>query len=74
VEALLCLELIRAVAAAHPEWQIAMLGPVVKIDRALLPRQTSITLASRAMTIFPLPERLGCLPASICAQQRKALH
>jgi UDP-galactopyranose mutase len=36
------LELIRAIGAAHPEWQIAMVGPVVKIDPALLPRAPNI--------------------------------
>ncbi len=31
-----------AVAAAHPEWQIVMVGPTVKIDPATLPRRTNI--------------------------------
>ncbi len=31
------LELLRALAEAHPEWQIVMVGPVVKIDPAQLP-------------------------------------
>jgi protoporphyrinogen oxidase/glycosyltransferase involved in cell wall biosynthesis len=35
-------ELIRAVAAAHPEWQIALVGPVVKIDPAALPQAANI--------------------------------
>jgi protoporphyrinogen oxidase/glycosyltransferase involved in cell wall biosynthesis len=35
-------ELIRAVAAARPEWQIALVGPVVKIDPANLPRAANI--------------------------------
>jgi glycosyltransferase involved in cell wall biosynthesis len=30
-------ELVRAMAAAHPEWQIVLVGPVVKIDPAHLP-------------------------------------
>ena len=38
---------IDALAAAHPEWQIVMVGPTVKIDPATLPRApTSITSAS----------------------------
>jgi len=31
-----------AIAAARPEWQIVMLGPVVKIDPATLPRRSNI--------------------------------
>lgn len=34
--------LLKAVAEAHPEWQIAMVGPVVKIDRATLPHNPNI--------------------------------
>ena len=36
------LELIDRVAAARPEWQIVMIGPVVKIDAARLPRRANI--------------------------------
>ena len=36
------LELIDAVAAAHPEWQLVLVGPVVKIDPATLPRRPNI--------------------------------
>jgi protoporphyrinogen oxidase/glycosyltransferase involved in cell wall biosynthesis len=35
-------ELIRAVAAARPDWQIVLVGPVVKIDHDSLPRATNI--------------------------------
>src|SRR4051812_4931392 len=34
--------LIRAMADAHPEWQIVLVGPVVKIDPATLPRNPNI--------------------------------
>jgi glycosyltransferase involved in cell wall biosynthesis len=34
--------LIEALATAHPEWQIVMVGPVVKIDPAGLPRHANI--------------------------------
>ncbi|HEY1337773.1 MAG TPA: NAD(P)-binding protein, partial [Bryobacteraceae bacterium] len=34
--------LLRAMAEAHPEWQIALVGPVVKIDPATLPRNPNI--------------------------------
>jgi len=36
------LDLLAAMADAHPEWQIVMVGPVVKIDPAVLPRRTNI--------------------------------
>jgi UDP-galactopyranose mutase len=36
------LELIDRVAREHPEWQIVLLGPVVKIDESKLPRRPNI--------------------------------
>ncbi len=36
------LALIDAVAAARPDWQIVMIGPVAKIDPAALPRRANI--------------------------------
>jgi UDP-galactopyranose mutase len=33
---------LRAMAEAHPEWQIVMVGPVVKIDPAILPRNSNL--------------------------------
>jgi protoporphyrinogen oxidase/glycosyltransferase involved in cell wall biosynthesis len=36
------IELIAALADSHPEWQIVMVGPVVKIDPASLPRRDNI--------------------------------
>jgi UDP-galactopyranose mutase len=36
------LKLIEAVAAARPDWQIVMIGPVVKIGEAELPRRANI--------------------------------
>jgi UDP-galactopyranose mutase len=36
------LDLVRDVAAAHPEWQFVMIGPVVKIDPATLPRAANV--------------------------------
>ena len=36
------IELIAAVAAMRPEWQLVMVGPVVKIDPAVLPRRANI--------------------------------
>jgi glycosyltransferase involved in cell wall biosynthesis len=34
--------LVRQMAAAHPEWQIVLVGPVVKIDPAELPRADNV--------------------------------
>ena len=36
------IDLVDGVAAARPDWQIVMLGPVVKIDAASLPRRPNI--------------------------------
>lgn len=36
------LGLVAAVADAHPEWQVVMVGPVVKIDPASLPQRPNI--------------------------------
>jgi glycosyltransferase involved in cell wall biosynthesis len=36
------LPLLDFIAAAHPEWQIVLVGPVVKIDPATLPRRENI--------------------------------
>ncbi len=36
------LDLLDAMAKAHPDWQIVMVGPVVKIDHADLPRPANI--------------------------------
>lgn len=35
-------ELLRGLAAARPDWQVCMVGPVVKIDPATLPRAPNI--------------------------------
>ena len=35
-------ELLAAIAAARPEWQFVMLGPIVKIDPASLPRPENV--------------------------------
>ena len=35
-------ELIAHLAAAHPDWQIVLVGPIVKIDPATLPRKANI--------------------------------
>jgi len=35
-------DLVRQMAAAHPDWQIVLVGPVVKIDPAELPRADNV--------------------------------
>ncbi len=35
-------DLVSAMADAHPEWQIVLVGPVVKIDPATLPKQANV--------------------------------
>lgn len=50
--------LIDAMATAHPEWQIVMVGPVVKIDPNGLPRQKNIHWLGQ--------QSYNDLPAFIC--------
>lgn len=46
--------LIAALADAHPEWQIVLVGPVVKIDAAQLPLRTNIHyLGQHAYQVLP---------------------
>jgi UDP-galactopyranose mutase len=52
------LEMIAAVADAHPEWSIVMVGPVVKIDPADLPQRANIHYLG-GKTYEELPVYLG---------------
>jgi UDP-galactopyranose mutase len=52
------LALIEAVAASHPEWHVVMIGPVVKIDPASLPRLKNIHYLGQK-TYAELPAYLG---------------
>lgn len=48
------LDLIAQVAALRPDWQLVMVGPVVKIDAATLPRAANIQwLGGKAYTELP---------------------
>ncbi|WP_235528203.1 UDP-galactopyranose mutase [Sphingomonas sp. Leaf231] len=48
------LDLLAAVADAHPEWSIVVIGPIVKIDEATLPRRANIHyLGGRSYTALP---------------------
>jgi glycosyltransferase involved in cell wall biosynthesis len=49
------LELVAALADAHPEWSLVLVGPVVKIDPATLPRRPNIHyLGQRRYEDLPL--------------------
>jgi len=49
------IDLIRGIADAHPDWQIILIGPVVKIDPATLPRNENIHyLGSKKYEELPL--------------------
>jgi len=50
--------LLGAMAEAHPEWQIVMVGPVVKIDPATLPQRPNIHYLGQR-TYDELPAYLG---------------
>jgi UDP-galactopyranose mutase len=52
------LEMIAAVADAHPEWSIIMVGPVVKIDPADLPHRANVHYLG-GKTYEELPVYLG---------------
>jgi hypothetical protein len=58
------LELIEGIAAARPDWQLVMIGPVVKIDPAHLPRRTNIHyLGGKAIRIYQHIFLAGRLPS-----------
>ncbi|NML13512.1 FAD-dependent oxidoreductase [Azohydromonas caseinilytica] len=48
------LELVAAIADARPDWQLVMVGPVVKIDPASLPQRANITyLGMQSYAMLP---------------------
>lgn len=48
------IKLLTGVAAARPDWQLVMIGPIVKIDEAMLPRLPNIHyLGSKSYTELP---------------------
>ncbi|MFD1123379.1 glycosyltransferase family 1 protein [Methylophilus flavus] len=51
-------ELLRQIATARPEWQLIMIGPIVKIDPATLPRLPNIHYLG--------PKAYGELPLYLC--------
>ncbi|MDQ2653373.1 MAG: glycosyltransferase [Chloroflexota bacterium] len=58
------LGLIDAVAASHPEWTIAMIGPVAKISQADLPQRPNIVYYG-AQTYASLPAFLACFDVAL---------
>jgi len=58
------LELVAAIADARPEWQVVMLGPVVKIDPAALPVRPNIHYLGMK-TYAMLPQYLAGWDAAI---------
>ena len=64
------IDLLRGIAESRPDWQFVMIGPVVKIDPATLPRITEHPL-SRRKTIqraAGVHRELGCRNDALCAQ------
>ena len=70
------LALLAACAAARPDWSFVMVGPVVKVDPARLPRAANIHwLGQRAYGELPgLHGRLGRGADALRAQRRHPLH
>ena len=66
----------RGVAAARPDWQLVLVGPVAKIDPATLPRAANIHyLGAKAYAELPRVHRgLGRRAAAVRAQRGDALH
>jgi hypothetical protein len=58
------LDLIDAVATSHPEWTIAMIGPVAKISRADLPQRPNIVYYG-AQAYASLPSFLACFDVAL---------
>jgi UDP-galactopyranose mutase len=58
------IDLLDAVAAARPDWQIVMVGPVVKIDAATLPQRPNIHYLG-AKTYAELPAYLSGWDAAL---------
>lgn len=52
------IDLLRAMADAHPEWQLVLVGPVVKIDPASLPNNPNIHYMGQA-SYEELPQYLA---------------
>ncbi|KRB85208.1 glycosyltransferase [Noviherbaspirillum sp. Root189] len=47
-------EIVRQMAEVHPEWQIVLVGPVVKIDPETLPQRANISyMGQQSYTVLP---------------------
>ncbi len=69
-------DLVGALAALRPQWQFVMIGPVVKIDAATLPRAPNIHwLGGRSYDELPrYLVRLGCRPDAVRTERGDAVH
>jgi hypothetical protein len=70
------IELLDGVAARRPDWQIVLLGPVVKIDPATLPRRANVHYlgGKKYRGAAAVRRRLGRRAPAVRAQRRDALH
>ena len=68
--------LLRQLAASHPEWHVIMIGPVVKIDPAVLPQAPNLHyLGQRSYEALPgVPWWLGRLPSPLRTQCCDPFH
>ena len=68
--------LLTGLAEAKPDWQFVMIGPVVKIDPADLPRRNNIHyLGPKSYLELPrVHRRVGCRAAAVCAQRGHTVH
>jgi len=69
------LELLSGIAQARPDWHLVIIGPVVKIDPAILPHRQNIHYLG-PKTYKDLPAYIAGWDgvAVVCAQLLNALH
>ncbi len=70
------LELLELIADAQPDWQLILIGPVIKIDPSDLPQRENIHyLGAKTLSgVACLSCRMGCCAASICMQRGYPFH
>ena len=70
------LELIAYLADKRPEWQIVLLGPIVKIDPRRIPHRANVHLLG--MKTLPrtaeLLIRMGCGAVTVCAKRSHTVY
>ncbi len=66
------LDMLDGVAAARPDWQLVIIGPVAKIDPAVLPRRQNIHyLGVKTTRVAGISGGLGCCPATVCRNDQR---